>query len=398
MYKQFIYFLIDGIFIAVFELIDTAFSNNINIDTIVATSSYMLITWVTYCIYSIGSYGYRVINKNEKLCLLVNMFTSIIPCIILVLFRRKIVLLYGLTENQNEILSSAIFVHAVGLPFRAIGEFLSQYLKIKKLNKLMFISNIVYYAQMIIGNSIALLINRSLSSLLVSTNLCWIVYCIIILCFSGLFKEKCEYNIKSLLEILKHGGLVVLDKVFGKVATVTYVVFASKLDTIQYAIHSISFEVAVSTEYLTEGVHYSQLTTLNNCRLNINNKIKLINQCMKKIYPITLLAGYIFAIIMTIVIKGEIGLISVIPFVCIYTLQIISQVYYQSYRALIMNTGNTNIMVFNGIIGILVRVPVTLISYYTPIGLFGFGLASFLDYGVRGILMKRRISKTICKQ
>lgn len=45
-------------------------------------------------------------------------------------------------------------------------------------------------------------------------------------------------------------------------------------------------------------------------------------------------------------------------------------------------------LMFDGLFGIFVRIPVALISYYCGFGIFGFGMASGIDFLIRGIYFK----------
>jgi Na+-driven multidrug efflux pump len=65
-------------------------------------------------------------------------------------------------------------------------------------------------------------------------------------------------------------------------------------------------------------------------------------------------------------------------------------------RGYLTSADRSDLLRWAGLIGIAVRVPYTLICYYTPLGLMGFALGTSVDYLFRGMyyyLCSKRISK-----
>ena len=73
--RQLFLYVLTGIFIGVCDLIDTAFGNSISLDSICVLSAFTIITWITYCLHSVGTYGYRTLLCDAKSCLIVSLLT-----------------------------------------------------------------------------------------------------------------------------------------------------------------------------------------------------------------------------------------------------------------------------------------------------------------------------------
>ena len=58
---------------------------------------------------------------------------------------------------------------------------------------------------------------------------------------------------------------------------------------------------------------------------------------------------------------------------------------YENARGFLTSIGETKILRYGGLIGIVIRVPWSFLSIYTPLGIVGFALGSGIDFFVRGI-------------
>lgn len=82
MTRQFFAYLFESVFVAVFDQVDIAFGNGINIDSIVALSTFTVITWVIHHLAQIGTYTYRMWQKRLWTCQLVSSVASVITSVI----------------------------------------------------------------------------------------------------------------------------------------------------------------------------------------------------------------------------------------------------------------------------------------------------------------------------
>lgn len=396
--KQLWIFVLQGIFVGICEKIDTAFGNNISIDAICVLSAYTIITWVTYCIYQMGSYSYRIMLSKEKNNLLISVVVSLLLSVLVFALSDYIPYIYSLTEKQNVLFSKCLKMHALCIPFFSIGEFIYRYMLIKCMNKLMFVTNVIFYTMMIGLDAIVYFKGYDLDALIFSTFISYLVYDIIIVIYSGILKVEDNIELVTLKECLKHSTNMLIDRLLGKVATVTYNIYASKLGTEMYAIHSVCYSIAVFTEYITNSLYDYQIV-----RLKAYNDIKdKFNTCMgilkKVLIPLTIL-GYFSSFLLLMMVHGKVSIQSCIIPLILYCSQVFFIQLYESLRGYLTSLRKSELLKWAGLIGIFVRIPVTLIAYYCNIGIYGFALASSLDFLCRGfyfyICSKRiKISKT----
>lgn len=382
--KQLIIYVFSGLFIAIGSLIDTAFGNHLGIDSICVLSAYTIITWITYVVYSIGSYGYRVLLSEAKSCFLCQIIISVIVGIIVFILSNIIPHLYSLTSYQYALFARCLRVHAVSVPFLAVGEYLLNYITLKCNNKLMWIVTIIFYVQMIISDYIVVKFDMGLEWLIVVTGFSYVVQDIILLVFSGIFKEKENISVHGIKECIHHGKRIVIDRLLGKVATIVFNIYASKLDTQLYAIHSVCYSLGVTTEYFTNACYNFQVVELSKQK-SVTDKYNRMKYLAKKYYVWIGLVSTLFCLIMMFFTHGDINIKTCWLFVLIYSSQAWLIQLYENYRAFLTVIQNTRYLMWGGLFGIFVRIPVTLISYYTGLGLIGFGLASGIDFFARGI-------------
>lgn len=381
--NQLIIYILQGIFVGVCEKVDTAFGNNISIDAVCVLSAYTIITWVTYCIYQMGSYSYRIMLSKEKNNLLIQVVVSVLLSILVFSLSDYIPYIYSLTDSQNELFSRCLKMHALCIPLFSIGEFIYKYMLIKCMNKLMFVTNVIFYAMMISLDALVYFKGYDLDALIFSTFISYVVYDIIILICSGILKIEDKIEISTIKECLKHSTNMLIDRLLGKVATVVYNIYASRLGTDVYAIHSVCYSIAVFTEYITNALYDYQVVRLKAYE-DFDKKIRECFRIMRKtLLPLTAL-GYFTSFMLLLVVHGKVELkVCIVPLI-MYCSQVLFIQLYESLRGFLTSSKKSEMLKWAGLIGIITRIPVTLISYYSGIGIYGFALASSIDFLCRG--------------
>ena len=99
--RQLFIFIVQFVFMAVCDMIDTSFINNTGIDAICILSAYCVLEWTCYAIRGIGMYGYRVLQKNEKSCLFISVLASFIMMIVIFMIADSFPYLYLLTDTPD---------------------------------------------------------------------------------------------------------------------------------------------------------------------------------------------------------------------------------------------------------------------------------------------------------
>lgn len=383
MHQLWIYIL-QGIFVGVCEKIDTAFGNNISIDAICVLSAYTVITWITYCTYQIGSYAFRVLLSKEKTCLLLTMLTSIILGVLVFCCSDVIPHLYTLTDAQYDLFARCLRMHALSIPLLALGEFLSNYILFKCMNKLIWVSYVVLYTAMISLDALVFFQGRDLEYIILTTGVSYLIYDLVLVIFSGIFKSRDKITLSDLKLCFKHGSNMLIDRLLGKVATITYNVYASKLGTEAFAIHSVCYSLAVFTENITNALFNFEVVKLALVD-GVREKYKKCIEILKSNVLKLALLGYVLAFILLLFLHGDVSIKTCTIPLILYCSQVLFIQLYESLRGYITSVKRTDILKYAGLIGIFSRIPVTLISYYSGIGLYGFALASTIDFTCRGI-------------
>lgn len=385
--RQLWMFIFQGMFVSVCSLIDTAFGNGISMDSICVLSAYTVITWITYCTYSVGVYGYRTLLSNVRSCFLVEIVVALMVSIVVIAFSKWIPFIYSLTEYQNHLFSECLVAHGVSIIFLAMGEFLYNYVQLKYKNTLIWWSNIVFYTIMFLLDWLVVKNNLELNYIVYATGISYVLYDVILLIFSGILKEKDSITLMGIKECFKHGGRILLDRLLGKVATVVFNIYASKLGTELYAIHSICYSLSTNTENITNACYNFQIVRLSE-KASTEEKYKVMDQLGKKYYWKVSIISTCFCCILMLFIHGGINLSKLLLYVFIYASQAWMIQLYENHRAFLTSIKETRCLMFGGLFGILVRIPITLVSYYSGLGLIGFGFAPGIDFLVRGIYLK----------
>lgn len=388
--KQLSLFLVNYIACGIAELIDSAFGNHINIDSVVVLSAFTILTWVFNTVSHVGGYAYQNSRKDAKLNLYINAIASIIIGILLFNFNYYIIHLFSLTESQYILFNKTIKVYALTLPFVSIGKFIDDYLMLNCKNKESITGNTVFYILMILIDAIVIKIEGSLPLLIFGTGICYLVYDIMIIIWTKLYKEKQQYEIDSILKSLKTSTAMIFDKLTGKVATIIFNIFVSKLGTELYAIHSICYALEVFTEYGTSAFHMYCMVTLP--KQNKQIRLEYLHKIMKQYTPYIIIINYIACGLLLLVTHGVVDLRTCALYAILYCSQSIFIIPYESYRAYLLTEHKVNYLAFGGVCGILVRTPIAIGAWYFGLGLIPFSLACSIDFFIRGMYFKTCIN------
>ena len=77
--------------------------------------------------------------------------------------------------------------------------------------------------------------------------------------------------------------------------------------------------------------------------------------------------------------------------------QSILLVVYENSRGFLSSVGETKSLRWGGFIGVIVRIPIAVLSILTPIGLYGFAFGSGIDFLIRGLYYSRQVKKLVVK-
>lgn len=392
--KQFMFFLFQNIFVGICGLIDTGFGNQINIDSVCVLSAYTVITWATYATYSIGAYAYRVVLSKTKSCFLIQVSVSILLGVLVYLLSPIIPHMYSLTDAQYELFEQCLKIHAISCPVLAIREFLGNYVEYQCKNKQAITGNIILYGTMIATDAFVICHHGSLTELLWFTLLCSLICSLYELFFSGFLKEPFRFNIQEIKELLWHDANTCFDRITGKVATIVFNIYVSKLGTDLYAIHCVCYAIGIFSENFTNALFTYEVITLAN---KSSHKFQYCVKITKKYAMFLIIAAYAVCYGLLLFTHGAVLLQSCLLYTGLYCTEIFALLLYTPMMAYLTSMQQTHYLKYGGIVGIMVRIPVTIIGYYTGMGLYVFSVAAAIDYASRGIYFYICSKKFQCK-
>lgn len=380
--RQFMFFLLQNVFVGICGLIDTGFGNQINIDSVCVLSAYTVITWTTYCTYSIGSYAYRVVLSKAKSCFLIQVFVSVLLGILVYTLSPIIPHIYSLTDVQYTLFEQCLKIHAISCPILGIREFLSNYVEYQCKNKQAITGNVILYGTMIATDAFVICHHGSLAELLWFTLLCSLIYSVYELFFSGFLKEPFRFDIYEIKELLKHGSNTCFDRIAGKVATIVFNIYVSKLGTGLYAIHSVCYAIGIFSENFTNALFTYEVITLAN---KSSYKFKYCIKIIQKYAIFLIIASYVICYGLLLFTHGAVPLQSCLLYTGLYCTEIFALLLYEPMKAYLTSVQQTHYLRYGGMVGIMVRIPITIIGYYAGMGLFIFSIASTIDFAARGV-------------
>lgn len=103
---------------------------------------------------------------------------------------------------------------------------------------------------------------------------------------------------------------------------------------------------------------------------------------------------YLLMLILIVPMHGDTDLGKAIFFSCLYMTQSLALSIYESNKGFLVSVGDTKSLRYGGLFGIIVRIPIVLLSLYT-VGIYGFALATVLDFSIRGLYYSRRAKRYI---
>ena len=392
--RQFFIFIILDFFVAVFDLVDSAFGNNLGIDSICVMSAFTIITWCANVLGNLGRYAYDVKQKHFSECLVLQLLSSSITSIILIVFCKQLPYLYHLTEIQYSLFSKCLFWFALAFPMVQVARLFDNYIVLQCKNKTLITSCVIYYVLMIALDIVVILLGGKCYHLVITTNISWFIYFIFIVCKEKLWTLLNKVDRKILKECCLDAKDIVIDRCLGKLATVIFNILASYMGTELYALHSIGYAISTTSETITNDWYRYQIIKLNgisNKKEKYNTYVKLRNQTF---LPSVFLC-FVLCFVLIIPMHGETNLLNAFFVSCLYMTQCILLCIYENARGFLTSIEETKVLRYGGLVGILIRVPLAVISIVTPISIVGFALASGIDFFMRGVYYTHYAKKGI---
>lgn len=382
--RRYLSVLANYLLVGICELIDTAFSNRISLDTICVMSAYFTVITCALVIYQVGSYAYRVLKSNEKYCLAIGFITSCIEGILIFIFADNIASVFSFTDFQMELLAKCLRIYAVSIGLFQIGDFTYGYSLLNSKNMEMLVCNIIYYILLIGTDVLVVVFHGGLAELILCTSLSYAVYDPFVVILSGILKSNEKYRKGLVKDILKHGINTCIGRIADRLSNLVYNMLISSLGTEMYAIHGVCRSIASFTEHFTNGFYTYLMVDI--CQVeNVKERLSRCYELIKEKFTVTIIMCYTFCFVMLIAIHGKVKLIDCLPYVGLYCLQFIPTIFYETLKAYLSTVKKSKYFIFAGLIGLLTEPIVCFIAIKTGLDLWLISLVISIDIGCRAL-------------
>lgn len=390
--KNLIILIIQYVFIGLGDMVDIAFINASGVDSICVLSAYMVIIWCSVKITGIGKYAYRVYMKYKSECIILSVLSSLIVTFIFIFLNESITRMYSLTDTQYEHFENVLVIAGSMCVFRTLGDFGYEYLILKEKHKLAFTLNIVFYAVLIGTDAFVYFTTKVIEHYYLATLFSYLVWFVLLLIFTDFFKELYRPNMLKLKKCAKSGFDIVIEGSVGKIATLVYNIYASKLGTELYAIHAVCYSVCVFCENYSYPFRIHTITQLS--KEDKNDAYDNMKNIIKKQSWIGIILTLVSIPIYLIFVKGSLDYAICLYFAIIYTSDILPMIYFDILCGYATVCRKTEFLKKSSLVGVLVRIPAVVILFYGGCGIYALALPCFLDFFARMCYMHIKINNT----
>lgn len=380
--------------IAIFDLIDSAFGNNLGIDSICVLSAYIVIVWCGSAIGNFGIYAYDVKQSYLTECLILQMSASLLAALVIGGLNKQLPHIYKLTGKQYGLMSKCLLCYSAFLVVKQTARFFKNYITIQCRNKVIVISNILFYTCMIGLDALVVIFHGECYLLVLTTGMSYLLLLVYYLLFGMIIPNLNHPNLNRIMECCVCAKDILFDRLLGKVATVTFNICASHLGTELYALHGIGYDIATSAEYIPDEWYRMQIVKLHDID-NWKEKLKEKKKLQKKMFLPSVFLSYLLMFIMILPLHGQADLKTATFISSLYLVETMLLCPYENSRGFLTSIGDTKNLKYGGLIGILVRIPISIISLMTPIGIYGFAFGSGIDFFIRGLYYTRECDKAV---
>lgn len=392
--SQFLIYGLTALGTAVFDLIDSAFGNNLGIDSICVMSSVIVITWCMGVAGNLGRFAFDVKQSCVADCAVLQLIASVVVGGIVWVLQGVIPHVYSLTAVQYALMQKCLAVYAIFFPIKSMACFFRNVVACQSRIKLHCGITVIFYSIMIALDVLVIVCNGECYHLVLTTGISYTVMLILYLVLAKALAGIGKPSLTGIMGVWCCAKEVLCERVLGKVTTVAFGALASRLGTRNYALHSIAYSLAVGTEYVTSEWQRMQLITLKGTEV-LYKKWQQCKSLGKKMFVPGIVMCYLSVLVLIIPLHGECDLVDSFWFSCLYSTQCFAMALFENSRGFLMSAGQTGMLKCGSLIGILIRIPIALLGAFTPLGIYAFAFASFIDYALRGLFFVH-VAKHLC--
>lgn len=389
--KQYWLFIITALQDIIFGAIDSTFANNVNLDVIVVINSFLIVMYFCLRPMQLGFYAYQAMQSRPKNCLVCSVIAGSIVGLIVIIFSDIMPYMFTLESQQREALAEVFRLFGICAPLQAVTRYLQSYCAYIGKQRLVLISAFVTYIPMIIGDWIAVSLNAGAFGLRLSTELCWVLYFIVLLPASGILKTHDKVERKMVLHCFYVGKDVCISQSIIRGATLFLTSTASTMGTVSYALHSVALGITDMAECFRDATVDYSILELREHRDNLAEYSRVV---IKKLFAPALVLPLGLECILVIVMHGKVGIMDAAITTAIYSLPfLVYSIYDISAASIRLSTVRSSAITMS-LITVAWRVGVL----WVLVQIFGavipvFGIIYFLDYLSRTIFYRIMLHK-----
>lgn len=333
----------------------------------------------------IGTYTYRVVRKRESFYLAITGIVSLFVGTFNFFTRNIFINIFNISLCQKELLSKLLVLYIIYLPVSLVDSGFLEIVRLKNNLKLYRKSLILFYGLLIGFDLIAFYFTRSLVMLYVATTIAHIVNIAYLAVKFNLKYEKISKE--DICSVKKYGIPLSLERLLSRIFILIYGVLASYMGENKYAIHSICYGICLNLEIITTAYSAALMIKIPEEKDSLKQNI-MLKKYMKMCFKPVIIINFILAFIMLVIQHGSLPIKDCFPYIIFYSLTVFGLYLYESYKAICVIQGKPKIILNGSIIGVIARLAICLIFLKTPVCLYIFGIASFLDFYVRSIFYR----------
>lgn len=380
---EFISLLIGYTLMALADSVDNAFATNISIDAIVVLGCLLAISQITKAFARIGSYAYRILRQNEIQCIQLDLIAGSIIGLAIFLFKDIIVSIFTITNEQANLFRQVLIAWSFYIPTYGVGNTSFELVRLNGKIKLYNIGLFIFYIILIASDILVFFTIRSLPMLFIATAICQIIATIF-------FYIKMQYkfkliNIKFIRQALPYSIPIAIERLINGFCHTAYGALASRLGTIQYAIHTVCFGAITTGEQITNSYNAALMI-----KVPLNKKFKEtrknIKDWAKRMFPILFITYYIYAFISLYIYSGNLDFRDCFPWFFIYTFEFFGLFCYENMKVMCAIQKHVKAYPIGVIFGFIFRLSISYIGLYTKYPLIYFAIGTSFDWAVRGII------------
>lgn len=374
--KQYWIFMLNSLCNLLFCAVDQAFSNHISIDAIVVMGSFVVIEWLCTNLTFLGFFGYQILQKYEKNCCLISLLSGIIIGAVCVFAATPITHLFEITDIQKNMLKQLLIAYGLCLPMESVSRFLQGFIIYKCYNKLVIWANFGTYILLILTDYLAIKLGYGVLGLVLSTELTWLVYLVIVWVACKFYKQDDKISFKKIKDCIKAGKDLLISRTISRIATTAVGHFASTMGSVDYAIHAVVLGMTSQAEWFRDAFGDYTIIKLRDS----DNKPKEAKNILKQCILPAMLLPIIAVMIMVFFMHGKVDIISAYKGAALYSLVFLIYPLYDLLQAYIISENKAKYITVRGCISAFWKIVVLGIVSTYKINLLVIAIINILDY------------------